>query len=45
MLDSHYRDRLTQADVADPILLLEVRAALDDLNRLLDLGLVYRFKQ
>lgn len=33
-----YRDRLTAADLSDPALLTETRAALDDLTGLLDLG-------
>ena len=44
-VDRHYRDRLTQADLADPQLLLEGRVALDELTRLLDLGNVYPFQQ
>jgi succinylarginine dihydrolase len=41
----HYRDRLRPEDLADPALLRESRAALDDLSRLLDLGSIYRFQQ
>ncbi|WBV23462.1 N-succinylarginine dihydrolase [Pantoea piersonii] len=44
-VDRHYRDRLTQADLADPQLLREGREALDELTRLLDLGSVYAFQQ
>ncbi|MGD8106221.1 N-succinylarginine dihydrolase [Pantoea sp. FN0302] len=44
-VDRHYRDRLTQADLADPQLLIEGREALDELTRLLDLGSVYPFQQ
>ena len=44
-VDRHYRDRLTQADLADPQLLTEGREALDELTRLLDLGNVYAFQQ
>ena len=44
-VDRHYRDRLTQADLADPQLLIEGRDALDELTRLLDLGSVYAFQQ
>jgi len=43
-VDRHYRDRLTQADLADPQLLREGREALDELTRLLDLGSVYAFQ-
>jgi succinylarginine dihydrolase len=35
---AHYRDRLTPADLADPALLDESRAALDELTGLLGLG-------
>lgn len=41
----HYRDRLTQADLADPLLLRESREALDELTRLLHLGMVYPFQR
>jgi len=41
----HYRDRLTQADLADPALLDESRAALDELTRMLALGSVYDFQR
>jgi succinylarginine dihydrolase len=34
----HYRDRLTPADLADPALIDESRAALEDLTTLLNLG-------
>jgi len=44
-VDRHYRDRLSQADLADPQLLLEGREALDELTKLLNLGNVYRFQQ
>ncbi len=44
-VDRHYRDRLTQTDLADPQLLTEGREALDELTRLLDLGNVYAFQQ
>lgn len=43
-VDRHYRDRLTQADLADPQLLREGRDALDELTQLLDLGSVYAFQ-
>ena len=36
--EHHYRDRLTPADLADPALIDESRAALDDLTGLLGLG-------
>lgn len=40
--DRYYRDRLTDADLADPQLLREGREALDVLSQLLNLGSVYR---
>ncbi|MEZ3498749.1 N-succinylarginine dihydrolase [Pantoea sp. KPR_PJ] len=43
-IDRHYRDRLTQADLADPQLLREGRDALDELTQLLNLGSVYAFQ-
>ena len=44
-IDRHYRDRLNQADLADPSLLTEVYTALDELTRLLGLGSLYPFQQ
>ncbi len=44
-VDRHYRDRLTQADLADPHLLREGREALDRLTQLLNLGSVYPFQR
>ena len=44
-VDRYYRDRLTQADLIDPQLLREGRAALDALTRILQLGSVYPFQQ
>ncbi|WP_312240475.1 N-succinylarginine dihydrolase [Pantoea sp.] len=44
-VDRHYRDRLSQADLADPQLLREGREALDELTKLLDLGNVYPFQR
>lgn len=41
----HYRDRLRVEDLADPALLGEVRTALDELTRILQLGPVYGFQQ
>jgi succinylarginine dihydrolase len=40
----HYRDRLAEADLADPKLIGEVRTALDELTRILQLGSVYPFQ-
>jgi succinylarginine dihydrolase len=44
-IDRHYRDRLAPADLADPQLLNESRAALDELTTLLGLGAVYDFQR
>ena len=44
-VDQHYRDRLTEADLADPQLLIESRTALDELTRILNLGAVYPFQR
>ena len=44
-VDRHYRDRLTQADLADPQLLLESRTALDKLTQLTGLGTLYPFQR
>jgi succinylarginine dihydrolase len=43
-VDRHYRDRLSDADLADPQLLVECRTALDELTGLLRLGSVYPFQ-
>lgn len=43
-VERHYRDRISPADLADPQLLLECRAALDELTRILGLGSVYPFQ-
>lgn len=43
-VERHYRDRLEARDLADPLLLHEVRTALDELTRLLGLGSVYDFQ-
>jgi succinylarginine dihydrolase len=42
---SHYRDRLSADDLADPALLTETRTALDALTGLLDLGSLYDFQR
>lgn len=44
-IERHYRDRLTEADLADPMLLRESRIALDELTQLLDLGSIYSFQR
>ena len=43
-VDRHYRDRLSESDLADPQLLNECRTALDELTKILDLGAVYPFQ-
>lgn len=44
-VDKHYRDRLVEADLADPNLLVESRTALDELTQILNLGSVYNFQR
>ncbi|MDD2060825.1 N-succinylarginine dihydrolase [Pseudomonas sp. GD03860] len=43
-VDKHYRDRLSETDLADPQLLVECRTALDELTQILKLGSVYPFQ-
>ena len=43
-VEKHYRDRLGEADLSDPALLTECRAALDELTKILKLGAVYPFQ-
>ena len=44
-VDQHYRDQLHEADLGDPCLLEESRAALDELTQILGLGSVYSFQR
>jgi len=44
-VDTHYRDSLVEADLADPQLLDESRTALDELTQILSLGAVYPFQR
>jgi succinylarginine dihydrolase len=44
-IDAHYRDQLAPADLADPKLLAESRAALDELTTILGLGAIYDFQR
>jgi succinylarginine dihydrolase len=44
-IDQHYRDQLHEADLGDPCLLEESRAALDELTQILRLGSVYSFQR
>jgi succinylarginine dihydrolase len=41
----HYREELAAKDLADPQLLLEGRAALEELTRILGIGAVYEFQR
>lgn len=43
-VDKHYRDRMSDSDLADPHLLTECRTALDELTQHLKLGAVYPFQ-
>jgi succinylarginine dihydrolase len=43
-VQKHYRDRLRLEDLADPQLLSEVRTALDELTKILQLGNIYEFQ-
>jgi succinylarginine dihydrolase len=44
-INTHYRDRLSEADLADPSLMTESQHALDALTTILNLGSVYPFQQ
>lgn len=44
-VERHYRDVLTEQDLADPQLLLETRTALDELTAILQVGSVYPFQR
>lgn len=44
-VERHYRDALAAADLADPKLLEEGRAALDELTGILSLGWIYEFQK
>ncbi len=43
-VERHYRDRLAPEDLADPQLVVETLAALDELTRILAIGSVYPFQ-
>ena len=43
-VETHYRDRMADADLTDPALINEVRTALDELTAILKLGAVYPFQ-
>jgi len=44
-VEKHYRDRISPEDLADPLLLVESRTALDELTQLMDLGSIYPFQR
>lgn len=44
-IDAHYREHLLVADLADPTLVTESRAALDELTTILKLGSIYDFQR
>lgn len=44
-VNAHYRDSLSQADLADPMLLDESRKALDELTGIMGLGSIYDFQR
>jgi succinylarginine dihydrolase len=41
----NYRDKVTAADLCDPMLLEESRRALDELTQILGLGSIYPFQK
>lgn len=43
-IEKHYRERIEPADLADPALMQESRAALDELTCILSLGSIYDFQ-
>ncbi|GGC61675.1 N-succinylarginine dihydrolase [Marinobacter halophilus] len=44
-VNAHYRNELSQQDLADPMLLDDVRKALDELTGILGLGSIYDFQR
>ena len=44
-VEKHYRDHLAEADLADPLLLIESRTALDELTAIMKLGSLYPFQR
>lgn len=44
-VETHYRSELASTDLADPMLLEEVRKALDELTGILGLGAIYDFQR
>jgi len=43
-IDKHYRDQIHPDDLRDPLLVDEVRTALDELTQIMDLGSIYPFQ-
>ena len=43
-VEAHYRDELSQNELGDPMLLEEVRKALDELTGIMGLGSIYDFQ-
>ncbi len=43
-VEKHYRDRMGDDELTDPLLVMEVRTALDELTKILKLGTVYPFQ-
>src|SRR5207245_10371594 len=43
-IERFYRDRLRPSDLADPAFVVEIRTALDELTRILELGSIYPFQ-
>jgi len=44
-IEKHHRDKLRSDDLADPKLLEENRAALDELTQILGIGSIYPFQR
>lgn len=43
-VEKHYRDKLSEDDLADPNILVESQTALDELSQILNLGSIYPFQ-
>lgn len=44
-INKHYRSKLIPDDLADPALLQEIRTALDELTKILNIGSIYSFQK
>ncbi|SEO61174.1 N-succinylarginine dihydrolase [Nitrosovibrio sp. Nv6] len=44
-IEKHYRERISPSDLADPLLLRESRAALEELTNILAIGSIYDFQK